>query len=355
MYQEVKLFIDEINVLNFDNVNITFGGNNTINKLSVTITDPDFGDAQVLDSDLIFYLNYGCSDETPFFRGIIRDYTPTDKNVQIIAYDPRVLLSGKTATQISITDTDNHDGDTVAQFLQKITEDTINMNKTRIGLDFLNEPYPACLMRGIRGENKSPYDFIKEALGKSEALNLDNEVYGEVSSWKVGIIEDNDKSNIVFYKEQTVNNESEAHTVISYRDGLISYSYKVRPVPSVVSGTTKEGQTRTYIDGNTPTGILGVNLKEKFDNPSDIFDAAIRRVSEHSVEKAEINLKSAKLAYASLGDTIKINIPDDPELSDMVHRIKSKKINYSHDKGTVITIGLNKDRTVASDYLKQAD
>ena len=33
----------------------------------------------------------------------------------------------------------------------------------------------------------------------------------------------------------------------------------------------------------------------------------------------------------------------------------TKKISYSHNKGTNITIGLNKDRTLASDYLRQAD
>ena len=356
MYQEVKLLIDEVDIVNFDNVNIDFAGNNTVNKLTCTITDPDFSDATVLNSTLVFYLNYGCSDETPFFRGIIRDYTPSDKSVNIIAYDPRVLISGKTATQISLTDTDNYDGNTLAQFTQKIIEDTVNTtDKVRIGLDMLNEPDPPIRMGGIRGENKSPYDFIKEALDKASSLNLSDEAYGEVNAWKVGIVEESDRANIVFYKEQSVINEEESHVSISYADNLKSYSYKIRPVPSVVTGTTKDGQTRTYVDGNTPSGVLGINLKEKFDSPSDIIDAAVRKVALHSVQKSEINIQAGKLAYMSLGDTIKINVPDDIELSNMVHRIKSKKISYSHNKGTNITIGLNKDRTLASDYLRQAD
>ena len=126
-------------------------------------------------------------------------------------------------------------------------------------------------------------------------------------------------------------------------------------MPSVITGTTEDGQTRTYIDGNTPTGVLSINLKEKFKNPSDIYDAAVRKVALESVQKSQITINTGKLAYAGLGDTIKLNIPDDPELSDMVHIVKSKSISYNHKKGTTINIGLNKDTALASDFLKQAD
>ena len=50
-------------------------------------------------------------------------------------------------------------------------------------------------------------------------------------------------------------------------------------------------------------------------------------------------------------DIIKLNVPEE-ELHNLTHRIKSKKISYSHSKGTNINIGLNKDREVASEYLK---
>ena len=352
MNQQARLYIDDVEIIDFDNVNITVGGNNTINKLTCVITDPEYSDAQILDSDIKFFLNYGCSEETPFFRGVIRNYTPSDKQVSISALDPRVLITGKTSPLLSITDKNNYDGYTVSQFLQETIEEKINHNKTRIGLNFLNEPYPAIRMKGIRGVNKAPYDFAKEAIQKSENLNIDNEAYGEVNQWRMTMIDDGAYNNIVFYKEQSINGQlAKPAVTVSYNDNLQKYSYKIRPVPSILVGTTESGENRTYIDGNTPTGILSKQIKGKFNSTADIHDAALRQISMESVEFAEANIEVGKLAYHALGDTIRLNVPEE-ELHNVTHRIKSKKISYSHSKGTKISIGLNKDREIISEYLK---
>ena len=215
----------------------------------------------------------------------------------------------------------------------------------------MNEPNVSVLMKGIRGENKSPYDFAKEALEKVDNLDTTLENEGEVNKWRMTVVDDGNYSNIVFYKERSVDNRANPSITLSYNDNLKKYSYKIIPISSVFTGTTEDGQTRTYIDGNTPTGIMGKELKGKFKNTADITDAALKQIEMDSVEFANVEVDVGKLAYHSLGDTIKLNVPEE-ELHSITHRIKSKKISYSHNKGTIIKLGLNRDIEIASEYLK---
>ena len=88
-----------------------------------------------------------------------------DKDIKLTAYDGRTYIQGKEAQTISLTDKDNFDGYTVAQYLSSIIQDRVNLEGvTRIGLNMLNETTPPVTMKGVRANNSSPYDLALKQL-----------------------------------------------------------------------------------------------------------------------------------------------------------------------------------------------
>ena len=135
-----KLVIDGIEVNEFKSFTLNFPGSNQLNNLKVALTNPDFDNASLFGKQVELYLNTGGIDSVPIFRGVIKTLSPNDTGVGLSCLDVRTFINGKDARKVNITENDNYDGYSVAQFLIKVIEDNVNIdNKIRIGLDMLRD------------------------------------------------------------------------------------------------------------------------------------------------------------------------------------------------------------------------
>ena len=80
-----------------------------------------------------------------FLEDFVREVNASKKSVSISAYDPRTYLTSKESPSLNITEENNFDGYTLAQFLHEYISTNVNRNNTLIGLDFLNETDPQFL------------------------------------------------------------------------------------------------------------------------------------------------------------------------------------------------------------------
>jgi len=248
-YQQARLVIGDNEYTQFSTVSVNFPGNSKINNLSCTLNDSDAQEAKFLNKEIKFYLNYGSEDSVPLFRGFIRQINPSDKDIKITAYDGRTYIQGKEAQTISLTDKDNYDGFTVSQYLSDIIQDRVNIDgTTRIGLNMINETTPPVLLKGVRGQNQSPYDI---ALKRLKAVADDDNINdGVIYRYNIDMVDDGNTSNIVFVKDKSL--DSEVSATFAYLDGIDKYTHKIRPVPSYVTVTTEDGKSVFYKDGRLP-------------------------------------------------------------------------------------------------------
>ena len=113
---------------------LNFPGNNQANTLQCTINEPDFQNSKLFNEEVKLYLNYGGEDGAPIFRGFIKNLTPNDSKTDITAIDGRGFISSQSSKMVELTDKENYDGFTVAQYLSAIIQDKVNIDGiTRIG------------------------------------------------------------------------------------------------------------------------------------------------------------------------------------------------------------------------------
>ena len=82
-------------------------GNNQLQSLKATISEPDFENSKLFNASVEFYLNYGSSDGCPIFRGFIKDFNPSGTNISINALDVRTLISGQNAFPVVVDNKKN--------------------------------------------------------------------------------------------------------------------------------------------------------------------------------------------------------------------------------------------------------
>ena len=317
--------------------------------MNFTLNDSDAQEGKFLNKEVKFYLNYGTEDSVPIFRGFIRQFSPSDKDIKIVAYDGRTFIQGKEAQTISITDFDNFDGFTVAQYLSHIIQDKVNINDTtRIGLESLTDVSPPVLMKGVRGKNQSPYGLATKQL--STAFNEDNLNDGVLFRYSIDMIDDGNTSNMVLVKEKDL--DSVPSMSFAYLDGIESYKHKVRATPSYITAETTDGKTTFYKDGNLPQGLIGKTIKGKYEDTASATEAALFEVISSEKNTTEISLKVTKGFDISLGSIVRLVVPED-ELANQNHRVASKKISVS-DKGTRCTLSLNRRPVELADYISSS-
>ena len=349
-YQQARLYIGDKEYTQFDNVSIRFPGTSKINSLSVVLDDSDSQEGKFLNKEIKFYLNYGTTDSVPIFRGFIRQFIPSDKNIRITAYDGRTFIQGKEAQTISLTDFSNYDGYTVAQYLSEIIQDKVNIGDvTRIGLGMLNDTIPTVTMKGVRGENQSPYDLATKQLKGS--LDKDSINDGVVYSYNIDMMDDGNTSNIVISKDKSLDSEPSAH--FAYLNGITKYSHKFRTVPSYITAKTKDGRTVSYQDGNLPLGLIGGSVTGDFEDTASAMEAAFYENIKKNKSSTEISLDVSKGFDIALGSIVKISVPED-ELSENTHRVISKTISYGSSKGTTCKLNLNREPVLLSDYISSS-
>jgi len=349
-YQQSRLFIGDKEYSQFDNVSIKFPGKSKINSCNFTLNDSTMQEGKFLNKEVRFFLNYGAEDSVPTFRGFIRQFTPSDKDIKFTAYDGRTFIQGKEAQTISLSDDYNYDGFTVAQYLSAIIQDKVNIGGvTRIGLNMLNEITPPVLMKGVRGKNQSPYDLATKQLKKG--MDKDSINDGVIYSYNIDMIDDGKVSNIVFIKDKSL--ETTPSAVFKYLDGIIKYSHKVRPVPSYVTAQTKDGKTMSYQDGNLPKGIIGATVRGAFEDTASATEAALFEVITKEKNTTEISLDISKGFDISIGSIVQLHVPED-ELTLNNHRVASKDISYGSTKGTTCKLTLNREPLSISDYISSS-
>ena len=336
-YSNPRLFIGDREVIAFKSIQFSETGKNTASSLNCTIADPQFRDAALTNKEIVFFLNYGSIDTVPFFRGRIRQATPNETQIQIVAYDVRTFLTGNESIPLSLTDKNNYDGFTLGQFLYDYITEYVNVHETVIGLDLLNDTDPVVSLSGVRGNNLNAFKIVTSniPLNKDDLTNIRNN--------RLTIIDDGEKSNICFVKEQDLDS---AAVRFSYSNGINKLSVKKRPAPNVLTAKVDDVNV-IYKHNNLATGIQGGKIKGKFEYPDEAKEAAFIQASYAELD-SEISIDVTKGHYLNIGNVIFLNVRDYPEQSGK-QRIVSKQVTCSNSQVTC-RLQLAKERPQLSEF-----
>jgi len=337
-YSSSRILIGNTEFINYSKINYKNSGKNQVSSLSITLNDPELDAAALLGKEVIFYLNYGTLDNIPFFRGRIKQYQPSDKNVKIIAYDVLSFLGGKNSPVINFTDSSNYDGFTLAQFLHDYISTVINKKEILIGLDMLNETDPPVSLSGYRQKGTTPLKVIQEKIPKNIS-NLD-----DIRSYRLVLRDDGIKSNITFVEEQDINSGG---ILFSFNDGIEKLNYKLRPSPNIITVAVGDNIMQ-YIHNSLPTGAVGGKIEGEFKYPDEARQQAIIEVLTEENRK-EITMNVSKGHYLEIGNVVQVNTPNYPDIIGK-HRIVSKTISVG-GKGVICSLQLNKTGPTLKDYI----
>lgn len=339
-YSTPRLFIGNTEHTSFTSISYKNSGNSKVTSLQISLSDPELDGAALVGKKVIFYLNHGSEDTVPFFIGRIKQFQPSDTALTITANDVLTYLVGNESPSITMTDTFNYDGFTLAQFLHDYISTNINKKETLIGLDMLNETDPTVTLTGVRGKNMSPLKVISDKLPKKTS-NLE-----DIREYRILLRNDATTSHITFAKEQNI---EDAAISFSFNDGIQKMSYKKRLNPNFFTANVGES-VMEYVDNSLPIGVVNGKLrKTKFDYPDAAKEEAYiaARVAEN---KKEITLTTSKGHYLDIGNVILINTPNHPEITGK-HRIKAKSIKVG-GADMFCTLTLNKEGPSVNDYLE---
>tara|TARA_Y100000310_G_C20676899_1_gene813618 strand:- start:252 stop:1313 length:1062 start_codon:yes stop_codon:yes gene_type:complete len=344
-----KLLVDDKTVEKISNISFTESGNNQLQNLKATFTDPNLSNMSLLNKKVEFYLNNGSFDGAPIFRGYINQFRPSDTSVSITAKDVRVFLTGKNLVPIVIDEKDNYDGYTVVQFLQDYIINNINIQETLISTETLHEMDRPIFMTGER-DIKSPYSLVK---GKIEA-QIDDETHEDrlddnlIFDYFLDIIHIHEHSGITIRKSRNLDSYD---FNFSYYDGIKSLSYTNRPPPShaIASASSRDSASQVIFEyGNAPTGKRGMSVDIEGESRGEVKEKLISRLMLEQRYDKEINLVVTKGYHIGLGNIIRIDVPD-KDISGN-YRVTSKKVKYS-SKGITCSLTCNNKPLKLSDYM----
>tara|TARA_Y100001937_G_scaffold122208_1_gene182218 strand:+ start:449 stop:1492 length:1044 start_codon:yes stop_codon:yes gene_type:complete len=336
-----RLFIDNEEVLSESSGTISFNSNGQLNNLSITINDIDIQYSSLFNQKIELFLNEsGTDDSVPIFRGFIKRYMPSEKNVKLNALDVRSILTGRDGIKINSSDVKNYDGKTVAQFIYQIVTDSVNYDETVIGLDMLTDTDVPITMTGLRGSNIDVLGTINTKL-KSK---LDKSDYSNPLGYFLDVKEGLSNSNIVIVKDKALT-DVPTYT-FSYEDGIQKIVHKkVLPLNTVYYN---DGRSVEYT--NRPSGQSATTIS----NISDVGEArklALEQIFLEQQQNAEISADITKCYDIGLGSLVFLDVPDDDVYG--IHRVQGKKITFG--KGMKCQIMLNKKPVVLSDYVQQKE
>lgn len=346
------LMIDGVEENSVSSGKVVFPGNNAINTLSVEISDIEKEERSVLGKKVELYLNYDNNDNLPVFRGYVTSYKPNGSKIALKASDPRVYLTSNSAPSISVTDKDNYDGSSLAQFLHRYITNYINTDGVKIGLDMLRDSNPVIPLKNYRAEKINPYEIIKNKL--SEAINVEGGL-DDSRKYTCVMIEGNDNSNITLVQRKSINDLPSFS--FSQTDGIedISYTKRNPPNTSFVKG---EGESTTFKYGNRPKGIFNKDVEYKNINRKMTGRAVLERAGMQSIlvdrsETAEITLKVNKGIHIGLESLVSIDSGHYSHKDKYIignHIVVGKDISFN-DSSCTVQLKLNKPKPLISDYI----
>jgi hypothetical protein len=335
-YSNPRLFLGSREIINFNSISYKNGGRNTVSTLSVKIDDPELDDAALLGKEVVFFLNYGSDDSVPFFRGFVRQYIPTDKDITLTVHDVLSFLAGE-SPPLTITDSNNYDGFTIGQMLYDYIKTTVNISKTVIGLDMLNDSNPPVSMTGYRNDNVTPLNVVQNL------LKVDDSDLTDIKNSRLIVRDDGVKSNICFVQEQDITSSG---IRFSLNDGIEKISYKRRPSPNYYSTAVNDNRM-TYQHNTLPTGIVLGKIGNTYEYPDQAKEAAFLDATLME-DKKEISISVNKGHDLEIGNVVSLYIPEHPELNGK-HRIVSKSVSVG--TGVKCTLGLNKELPKVRDFI----
>ena len=341
IYNNPRLFLGHKEIVDFSAISYKNSGKSNVSQPKIKITNPEMDVAALLGNEVKFFLNCGSTDTIPFFRGYIRQYTPSDKALSIDAHDVLSFLAGAESPPLIITDDVNYDGFTIGQMLHDFVETKVNITKTVVGLDMLNDSNPPISMTGYRNKSITPLKAVQSLIKK----NVSN--IGDIKNTRLIVRDDREKSNICFVEEQDITSSG---MKFSFSDGIEKVSYKKRPSPNYYSLNADKNRV-TYQHNTLPTGIHMGKLKGTFEYPDEAREEAFLDATMNE-DKREIKLTVNKGYYLEIGNVIELYTPEHPELTGK-HRVISKNISVT---GGVMKcqLGLNKESPQISDYISSS-
>ena len=338
IYCKPKLKINGVEVQFLESVSFSDTGNNQLQSLKATISEPDFDNSKLFNASVEFYLNYGSSDGCPIFRGFIKDFNPSGTKISINALDVRTLISGQNAFPVVVDNKKNYDGQSVPAFLMDVID---SMNHSLLKTTTLNDIDKPVFMTNVR-ESGAAYDIavseIENALDESDLFNP--------LSFEFDVVHLENHSSIKIIKQKSIT--SSPSQTFSYHDGIIACTYKDRVSPSFGIAETEDGNQVVFEYGNAPRGNVGITVDGNFKSRGDAKEALIPRVIQMQDTEKDITLQVSKGFYTNLGDIVKINVEDD-NLNGQ-YRVTSKQINFKSNNVSC-KLTLNKKPIKVSDYI----
>ena len=336
-----RVFIDNKEVLSESSGSISFNGNGQVNNLSITINDVDIQYSSLFNQKIELFLNEsGTDDSLPIFRGFIKRYIPSERNVKLNALDVRSILSGRDGIKVNSSDVKNYDGKTLAQFIYEIVTDNVNYDETIIGLDMLTDTDVPITMTGLRGNNIDALATINTKLQSK----LDKSDYSNPLAYFLDVKEGLSNSNIVIVKDKPLT-DAPSYT-FSYEDGIQKITYKkVLPLNTVYYN---DGRSVQYT--NRPSGQSATTIG----NVGDVGEArklALEQILLEQQQNAEITVDITKCYDIGLGSLVFLDVPDDDVYG--IHRVQGKKMTFG--KGMKCQLLLNKKPIVLSNYVEQQE
>lgn len=305
-----KLYIDNVEVKTFISAVFTESGNNQLQSLSASFSDPDLEDMSLFNKKVEFFLNNGSQDGVPLFRGYINNFKASDSKIQIKALDPRGLMVGERVIPIVIDEKDNYDGYTIVQFLHDYIENEINYNDTLISTDFLTEMDRPVFMTGIRGET-SPYEKIVELIKSKidDETSIDRTDLNLIHDYFIDIVHGSDASGPTVRKKRSLDSNHDMY--FKYGDGIRSMSYRENAPPSFALGTVEDTKEQVILDyGNAPQGARGLRgVKVEGKSRGELKEKLLSHIILEQRNTKEISINCTKGYNLGLGNIIFIDVP----------------------------------------------
>ena len=342
---EPVLLIDGKRVNSFISGSLSQSGNKAEN-LNARFSDPSLEDMSLTNKKVELYLRE--EDGVPIFRGYIRQFNPSDKNISISAQDARAFMSGD-LVPIIMDEKDNYDGYTVIQFLKEYIETQVNVNETRLSVETLHEMDRPIYMTGARG-SKNPFKTIQKEINDKldDETSVDRADINAIFKYFFEIIHLGDVSGLTIRKTRSL--ESSPDFIFSYKDGITSLSYRERSPPSYASGTT-EGEKKeqaVFRYGNAPSGVRGIKkTSAKGSSRGELRENLISHVILGQQFTKEITLGVSKGYNIGLGNIIRIEVPDSNIAGQ--YRVTGKTLSVGNSVDC--TLMCNNKPIVISDYI----
>ena len=333
-----RLFINKKEIEAQSSGALSISGDGRINKLSITVNDIDLQHDSLFNQEVEFYLGESNQDALPIFRGFVKRFTPSEKNVRIEALDVRTLLAGQDGIKITSTDEKNYDGKTAGQLLYDLINDKINYDKTIIDINLLKDMDKPVSMTDFRGKNVDAYQTINSKIkSKIDDDDLENPL-----TYFIDVKEGPQHSSIVIVKDKAIT-DVPSYTY-SYDNGLESIKHKEIHPPNTVY--YNDGRVFEYTSRNS--GQVVTTIQEQED-VAESRNLALKQLLLGEQEKKEIDISVSKGYDIGLGSIVFLDVDEDDVYGP--HRVVGKNITF----GTSIKciLKLNKKPIKLSDYVQR--